>query len=67
MLARVPVALPLAVFNGSIEPFIALLALGFLVGVIGHITKSRTAVAIGVGLIFLTTVLLPLLLFGNPY
>lgn len=67
MLAGVSGALTLAAFNGSIKPFVALLAVGFVVGIVGHLVKSRTVVAIGIGLIFVTTVLLPLLLFGNPY
>jgi hypothetical protein len=59
-------ALPLA-FAPSLAPFIALLVGGFAIGVMGHIVRSRTAVAIGIGLVFLATVVLPLLVYGNPY
>ena len=44
-------------------PFIALMGLGFVIGVVGHVYKSRTAVATGIGLIFVATVLLPLGLY----
>ncbi len=58
-----PVALPLAI-DAQIAPFVIMLAVGFLVGTIGHVIKSRTVVAIGIGLIFLATVLLPLVLLS---
>ena len=32
----------------------------FVIGVAGHIYKSRTAVATGIGMIFVATLLLPL-------
>ena len=47
----------------SLGAFIAVMALGFLVGIGGHVYKSKTAVATGIGLIFLSTVVLPLLLY----
>ncbi|HEX8105258.1 MAG TPA: hypothetical protein VF533_21745 [Solirubrobacteraceae bacterium] len=50
----------LAAFSPSPVPFIGLMALGFLVGAIGHVYKSKTTVAAGIGLIFLATLLLPL-------
>ena len=40
-------------------PFIALTLLGFVVGTAGHIYKSKTTVAIGIGMVFLGTVILP--------
>jgi len=49
-----------AVFDPDPLPFIALMGLGFVIGVAGHIYKSRTAVATGIGMIFLATLLLPL-------
>ncbi len=52
-----------AVFDPSPLPFIALMALGFVVGVAGHVYGSKTAVATGIGMIFLATVLLPLGLY----
>jgi hypothetical protein len=51
------------VFDPSPLPFIALMGLGFVVGVAGHLYGSKTAVATGIGMIFLATVLLPLGLY----
>jgi hypothetical protein len=53
---------PLAAFAPSPLPFIALMAVGFLIGVGGHVYRSRAAVATGIGLIFTATLLLPLAL-----
>ena len=53
----------LAVFDPSPVPFIALMALGFLVGVGGHVYGSKAAIATGIGMIFLATLLLPLGLY----
>ena len=50
----------LAAFTPAPEPFIALMFLGFLVGVAGHVYKKQTLVAIGIGLVFLATLLIPL-------
>ncbi len=47
-------------FRVSPSFFLALLAFGFLIGIAGHIVKSRTLVAIGVILIFGATVFLPI-------
>ncbi len=52
-----------AAFDPSPVPFIVLMAVGFLVGVGGHVYKSRAAVATGIGLIFIATLLLPLALY----
>ena len=50
----------LAAFDASPGPFIALMAIGFLVGMVGHVYRSQTAVIIGIGLVFLATLGLPL-------
>ena len=50
----------LAAFAPSPAPFIALMALGFVIGVAGHVYKSRPMIATGIGLIFIATLLLPL-------
>ena len=50
----------LAAFAPSPAPFIALMALGFVIGVAGHVYKSRPVIATGIGLIFIATLLLPL-------
>jgi hypothetical protein len=42
--------------------FFILLGAGFLIGVFGHIIRSRTLVAIGVILIFAATVFIPIAL-----
>jgi hypothetical protein len=49
-------------FEVSPSFFIVLLALGFLIGTIGHIVKSRTLVAAGVILVFAATVFIPIAL-----
>jgi hypothetical protein len=43
-------------------PFIALMGLGFVIGIAGHLYRSNTAVAAGIGIIFVAT-LLPLGLY----
>jgi hypothetical protein len=43
-----------------IEPYIALMGVGFFVGVFGHLARSRWLVVIGILLIFLATLLFPL-------
>jgi hypothetical protein len=48
-----------SVFDRDPLPFIALMGLGFVIGVAGHIYKSRATVAAGIGIIFVAT-LLPL-------
>jgi hypothetical protein len=49
-------------FEVSPSFFIVLLALGFVIGTIGHILKSRTLVAAGVILIFGATLFIPIAL-----
>jgi hypothetical protein len=46
-------------FEVSPSFLIVLLGLGFLIGTVGHIVRSRTLVAVGVLLVFAATVLLP--------
>ena len=46
-------------FRVSPSFFLVLLVVGFLVGIFGHIVKSRTLVALGIGLVFSATVALP--------
>jgi hypothetical protein len=53
------------VFEPDLAPFIALMGVGFLVGVGGHVYHSRTAVAAGIGMIFVATLLLPLGVYLN--
>jgi hypothetical protein len=49
----------------SPRAYIALMGIGFIVGTVGHIVKSKTIVAAGVVMIFLATVLLPLTSHGS--
>ena len=44
------------------EAFMALLIAGFVIGTLGHIYKSKTAVATGIVMIFMATVGLPIYL-----
>lgn len=52
--------MPLAAFDPSPVPFVALMGIGFLIGAVGHVYKSNSLIATGIGLIFLATVGLPL-------
>jgi hypothetical protein len=52
----------LAAFSPSPIPFIVLMALGFLIGAAGHVYRSRPLIATGIGMIFIATLLLPLVL-----
>ena len=54
---------PLAAFDPSPAPFVVLMAVGFLVGGLGHLYESKTAIATGIGLIFLATLGLPLAIY----
>ena len=48
-------------YRAGPEPgsFIALMVLGFIVGIFGHLVRSRLIVGIGVVMIFAATVILP--------
>lgn len=53
--------LPLAsVLPHSAGPYVALMLVGFAIGILGHLSQSRWLVAVGVILIFLGTFLFPL-------
>ena len=57
---------PLAdVLPHSIGPYLSLMVAGFLVGIAGHLSRSRWLVAIGVLMIFLATVVFPLVLIAT--
>jgi hypothetical protein len=57
----------LAVFDPNPLPFIVLMGIGFLVGIAGHVYKSKTAIATGIGMIFVATLLLPVGLYLNDH
>ena len=46
--------------NLSPRGYIVLMGLGFLVGTVGHIVRSKVMIAAGILMIFLATLLLPL-------
>ena len=46
-------------------PYIALFRIGFLLGVFGHLFRSKTMVATGVALIVMATIVLPLIAFSG--
>ena len=47
-------------FRVSPTFFLVLLGLGFLIGTLGHIIKSKTLIAVGILMIFAATIFLPL-------
>ena len=47
-------------FGTDPRPFVAMMLVGFVVGVVGHVTRTKALVVLGIGLIFLATFLLPL-------
>jgi hypothetical protein len=49
-------------FRVSPTFFLALVVGGFVVGTVGHVIKSRIVVAIGIGMIFLATIFIPIVL-----
>jgi hypothetical protein len=55
----------LAVVDPDPLPFIVLMGIGFVVGVGARVYRSKTAVAAGIGMIFVATILLPLGLYLN--
>ena len=52
---------PNPTFGASPTPFVILMVAGFVIGVIGHIIRAKGLVALGIGMIFLATFLLPLI------
>ena len=55
--------MPLAAFDPSPVPFVILMAVGFVVGAVGHVYKSNTLIITGIGMIFMATLGLPLALY----
>jgi hypothetical protein len=51
-----------------IEPYLAMMGIGFFLGAFGHLARSRWIVVIGILLIFLATLLFPIAinLFSEP-
>ena len=46
-------------------PYVALMILGFAVGIFGHMSRNRVMVAIGIAMIFAATLLVPLALIAT--
>jgi hypothetical protein len=49
-------------FETSPTPFIVLFAVGFGIGVFGHLAGSRVIVAFGIAIVFVATLVLPIAL-----
>jgi hypothetical protein len=57
---------PLAdILPHTISPYLTLMLVGFVLGAVGHLYKSRLVVGIGIAMIFLATLLLPLALIAT--
>jgi hypothetical protein len=41
-------------------PYLILFGAGFLIGALGHLTRTKTLIALGVTMVFLATLILPL-------
>ncbi|MEX0993400.1 MAG: hypothetical protein WDZ37_05320 [Solirubrobacterales bacterium] len=57
-------ALAATTSHAAQERLIVLLAVGFAIGVFGHLIKSRAVIAVGVAIFFLASFLIPALLYG---
>lgn len=56
----VPVLTFAQILPDSIGPYMALMLIGFGVGIVGHIFQRRFLVGIGIALVFLATVIFPI-------
>jgi hypothetical protein len=54
-----------SVLPHTISPYLTLMIVGFCVGILGHLYRSRTMVGVGIGMIFAATLLLPLALVAS--
>lgn len=54
-----------AVLPETITPYISLMIVGFAVGAVGHLYKSKLVVGLGIAMIFAATLLLPLALVAT--
>jgi hypothetical protein len=48
-----------ALFPHSPGPYVAMMLIGFGVGILGHLTRNRVLIASGIALVFLGALLLP--------
>jgi hypothetical protein len=51
-----------SVLPESLRFYLALMVVGFMIGVIGHVVGSKPMVAVGILMVFLATLLLPVAL-----
>jgi len=56
----VPAISPAALLPTDPDPYVALMLIGFAVGILGHLTRARWLIAAGIALICLGAFLLPL-------
>ena len=59
LVAQLP-ELPDPKFRTDPEPYLILFGVGFLIAVLGHIMQVKVMIAAGILMVFLSTVLLPL-------
>lgn len=52
-------------WNPSPGFFIVLMALGFVIGTAGHVYKNNFTIGLGIAMVFLATIVLPLLAFAT--
>ncbi len=50
-------------FSPDPEPYLIVFGIGFAIAVVGHIASSKTLIAAGLLMIFMSTVLLPLAIY----
>ena len=49
----------------DITAFVVIVLLGFVIGIAGHVVRSTTLIVLGIALVFLGTIVLPLVLLGG--
>jgi CHASE2 domain-containing sensor protein len=55
--------MPLAeILPQSTGPYVALMIVGFVVGILGHLSRSRWLITVGIAIIFLAALAFPLAL-----
>jgi hypothetical protein len=57
---RGPDLLPDQSLQADPTPYLILFGAGFLIGALGHLTRTKTLIALGVTMVFLATLILPL-------
>lgn len=56
---------PIPVGDPTIGGYIALMGLGFLIGIAGHVVRSNLLVGIGIAMVFAAVIVLPLIFQGG--